>query len=168
LVLGGDGYLGWPTALHFLTKGDEVAVLDNFARRRYHAERGTDSLTPIASLDTRLQRWTEVSGRHIQDYRGDVTDWSFLEHVIKEFRPEALIHYAEQPSAPYSMIDRARVDAGVAIGRSSNSGNTIGNDCADSFFHLQFEVRRPDGSYADPYDPDTGMLWLSDARPATP
>jgi UDP-sulfoquinovose synthase len=107
LVLGGDGYLGWPTALHFSARGHEVAVVDNFARRRFHQERGSDSLTPIQSLDDRLRAWKGLTGREIASYVGDVCRADFLEGLVDEFRPETLIHFAEQASAPYSMIDRA-------------------------------------------------------------
>lgn len=106
LVLGGDGYLGWPTALHFSAQGHEVAALDNFSRRRYHLELGSDSLTPIRTLHERLKAWREVSGRSVEAYIGDIADYAFIERVIREFQPQALIHYGEQPSAPYSMIDR--------------------------------------------------------------
>jgi UDP-sulfoquinovose synthase len=106
LVLGGDGYLGWPTALRFSARGHEVSVVDSFARRRWHLERGTDSLTPIASLLDRVDAWREVSGREIVAHAGDVQDPEFLERVVGEFLPEAVVHYAEQPSAPYSMISR--------------------------------------------------------------
>ena len=106
LVLGGDGYLGWPTALHFSARGHEVAVVDNFARRRWHRERATASLTPIASLPDRIDAWREVSGRDIVAHFGDITDASFLDGVIADFLPEAVVHYAEQASGPYSMISR--------------------------------------------------------------
>ena len=62
LILGGDGYLGWPTALRFSARGHEVSVLDNFSRRRWHTEHATDSLTPILSLEQRIEVWQEVSG----------------------------------------------------------------------------------------------------------
>lgn len=107
LVLGGDGYLGWPTALRFSARGHEVGIVDNFLRRHYHVELGTDSLTPIRPLQERVRAWHEVSGRELQVFIGDITDYSFLEPVIRDFAPDAVIHYAEQPSAPYSMMDRA-------------------------------------------------------------
>ncbi len=105
LVLGGDGYLGWPTAMYFSQRDHEVAVVDNFTRRLMHAERGTDSLTPIASLHARVAAWEEVTGRKIQMYIGDIKDWFFISKVIREFQPETIVHYGEIPSAPYSMID---------------------------------------------------------------
>jgi UDP-sulfoquinovose synthase len=108
LILGGDGYLGWPTALRFSARGHEVSVLDNFSRRRWHQEQGTDSLTPIGSLDERIDAWQELSGEQIRRYVGGVEDGAFLDEVVAETRPEAVIHYGEQPSAPYSMSSRER------------------------------------------------------------
>lgn len=107
LVLGGDGYLGWPTATRFSARGHTVALVDNFLRRSYHLELGTDSLTPISSLQDRVRVWRELSGQEIGVYIGDITDNAFLEPVIEQFAPDAVIHYAEQPSAPYSMMDRS-------------------------------------------------------------
>ena len=82
LILGGDGYLGWPTAMRFSAKGHEVSVVDNFARRRWLAENGTDSLTPIASLDERLAAWHERSGNHIRSFVGAMEDAAFVDDVI--------------------------------------------------------------------------------------
>ena len=106
LILGGDGYLGWPTAMHFSRKGDEVAVVDDFTRRRHHLERGTGSLTPIATLPDRVAAWKQVSGQDIQMHVIDITDFPRLRAVISEFGPDVIVHYGEIPSAPYSMIDR--------------------------------------------------------------
>ena len=108
LILGGDGYLGWPTALRFSARGHEVAVLDNFSRRRWHRENGSSSLTPIRDLDERIDAWRETSGNEIRSFLGAVEDGNFLDEVIRELRPEAVIHYGEQPSAPYSMMSRER------------------------------------------------------------
>jgi UDP-sulfoquinovose synthase len=106
LILGGDGYLGWPTALRFSARGHEVAVVDNFSRRRWVKESGSDSLTPILDLEPRIEAWREASGKEIRSYVGAVEDGDFLDRVVAETRPEAVIHYGEQPSAPYSMISR--------------------------------------------------------------
>jgi UDP-sulfoquinovose synthase len=106
LILGGDGYLGWPTALRFSVRGHEVSVLDNFSRRRWHNEHSTDSLTPIHSLGERIDAWHELSGQEIRSFVGDVEDGEFLDRVVAETAPEAIVHYGEQPSAPYSMISR--------------------------------------------------------------
>jgi UDP-sulfoquinovose synthase len=106
LILGGDGYLGWPTAMRFSARGHEVSVVDNFARRRWHAENGTDSLTPIASLDDRLDAWHGRSDNRIRSFVGSMEDAAFVDDVIAQTSPEAIVHYAEQPSAPYSMKSR--------------------------------------------------------------
>jgi len=106
LVLGGDGYLGWPTALHLSQRGHDVAVADNFARRGYDFEMGVDSLVPMASLQRRVGCWEEVSGRRIDCFVGDLTDAEFCSQMLEGFEPEAVVHFAEQRSAPYSMIDR--------------------------------------------------------------
>ena len=103
LILGGDGYLGWPTALRFSGKGHDVAVVDNFARRRWVEEQGGDSLTPIASLSDRIEVWNDVSGKHIESYVGDISENTFIADLVREFLPDAVIHYGEQPSAPWSM-----------------------------------------------------------------
>jgi UDP-sulfoquinovose synthase len=106
LVLGGDGYLGWPTALHLSEVGHEVAVADNFARRGYDFEMGVDSLTPIEPLQTRLRAWQELTGRSIGAYIGDLCHADFTYEMISGFEPDAIVHYAEQRAAPYSMVDR--------------------------------------------------------------
>jgi UDP-sulfoquinovose synthase len=107
LVLGGDGYLGWPTALHLSRRGHDVGVVDNFCRRGYDNEMGVDSLVPIAQMQKRVRRWEEVSGLAIEAFVGDLADHRFTETLIERFHPEAVVHFAEQRSAPYSMIDRA-------------------------------------------------------------
>ena len=106
LILGGDGYLGWPTAMRFSAGGHEVSVVDNFSRRAWHEKNGTDSLTPILTLDQRIEAWKELSGNQVSSHIGAIEDPEFLERVIVETRPEAVIHYGEQPSAPYSMASR--------------------------------------------------------------
>jgi UDP-sulfoquinovose synthase len=106
LILGGDGYLGWPTAMRFSARGHDVSIVDNFSRRRWHQENSTDSLTPIRSLDERIAAWREVSGNQIRSFEGSMEDAAFLDGVIDETLPEAIIHYAEQPSAPFSMRSR--------------------------------------------------------------
>jgi UDP-sulfoquinovose synthase len=109
LILGGDGYLGWPTAMRFSGKGHDVAVVDNFARRRWHEQAGTDSLTPIASLDDRISAWHEVSGKRIESHIGDISEGTFIADTVRDFMPDTIIHYGEQPSAPWSMqsVDHA-------------------------------------------------------------
>jgi UDP-sulfoquinovose synthase len=106
LILGGDGYLGWPTAMRFSNKGHDVHVVDNGLRRAAHAEAGSDSLTPIATFADRVAAWNEVTGREIGITEGDLTEWPVVERVFKDFQPEAIVHYGEMPSAPYSMKSR--------------------------------------------------------------
>jgi UDP-sulfoquinovose synthase len=120
LILGGDGYLGWPTALRFSARGHEVSVVDNFSRRRWHTEHGTASLTPIGELDQRIAAWREVSGEQIRSYVGAVEDGDFLDEVVAETKPEGVVHYGQQASAPFSMLSRER-----AV--ETQHANVIGN-----------------------------------------
>jgi UDP-sulfoquinovose synthase len=107
LILGGDGYLGWPTAMYFSSRGHEVHAVDNYLRRRAHREAGTDSLTPLPeTLPARAQAWREVSGRDIGVTEGDLCEWNVVEQVFRDFQPEAIVHYGQIPSAPYSHISR--------------------------------------------------------------
>ncbi|MEY7971583.1 NAD-dependent epimerase/dehydratase family protein [Saccharomonospora xinjiangensis] len=106
LVLGGDGYLGWPTALHLSDCGHDVAVVDNYARRKYDEELGSQSLVPIEDLEVRVAAWKEVSGKEIPMFVGDLLDAEFVYRVVREYEPDTIIHFAEQRAAPYSMIDR--------------------------------------------------------------
>ena len=107
LILGGDGYLGWATSMYFSKRGHDVHAIDNYLRRRMHTENGTDSLTPILdSLPARAAAWKDVTGLEIGVTEGDLTDWAVVERVFQDFQPEAIVHYGEMPSAPYSMIDR--------------------------------------------------------------
>jgi UDP-sulfoquinovose synthase len=106
LVLGGDGYLGWPTALHLSALGHEITVVDNLVRREYDAEMGVDSLVPIASIHDRVKKWKEVSGHTVDVRVGNLTDAAFTYAAVSECVPDAIVHFGEQRSAPYSMIDR--------------------------------------------------------------
>jgi UDP-sulfoquinovose synthase len=128
LILGGDGYLGWPTALRFSARGHEVAVVDNFIRRRWVEGVGSDSLTPLPDLDRRIEAWAEVSGKTIRSFVGSVEDGEFLDAVVADTRPEAVIHYGQQASAPYSMASREQ-----AV--ETQYGNVIGN------LNLLFAIR---------------------------
>ncbi len=108
LILGGDGYLGWPTAMYLSRQGHSVAVLDNFAKRRWEMELNVEPLIPIRTLHDRVEFWREVTGRQIELFVGDLRNYGVVEGVLDIFRPEAIVHYGEQPSAPYSMIDHNR------------------------------------------------------------
>ena len=105
-VLGGDGYCGWATALYLSKQGHSVAIVDNFIRRQWDHELGAQTLTPIRPLADRLRVWQKLTGRNIDVFTGDVTDYDFLSSTIQVIEPEAVVHFAEQRSAPYSMIDR--------------------------------------------------------------
>jgi len=108
LILGGDGYLGWPTAMHFSSKGHPVAVLDNFVKRRLEFEEGIEPLEPIPTLHRRVAVWKELTGREIQLLVGDITNHRLVYRVLAEFQPDVIVHYAQQPSAPYSMQGRGQ------------------------------------------------------------
>src|SRR3989440_4441995 len=105
-VLGGDGYCGWATALYLSQKGHSVAIIDNFLRRLWDHELGAQTLTPIRPLTDRVRVWQDVTGKTIELFVGDVADYDFLASTFKSFEPKAVVHFAEQRSAPYSMIDR--------------------------------------------------------------
>jgi len=105
-VLGGDGFCGWATALYLSRKGHTVAIADNFARRLWDHELGAQTLTPIRPLNERLAVWQQLTGNVIESYVGDITDYDFLTSMVSTFEPDAIVHFAEQRSAPYSMIDR--------------------------------------------------------------
>jgi len=106
IVIGGDGYLGWPTALHLSARGHQVAIVDNLVRRAYDNELGAHSLTPIVPIQERIAVWKQLTGHTIELAIGDICDYSFFEPFFVQFAPEAVVHYGEQRSAPYSMIDR--------------------------------------------------------------
>lgn len=103
LILGGDGYLGWPTAMHFSARGDQVMVADNFAKRHWELEQGIEPLLAVPTLHTRVKRWKDVTGLDIQLRVGDLADHRFVFMLLETFNPQAIVHYGEQPSAPYSM-----------------------------------------------------------------
>ncbi|MBX6372350.1 MAG: NAD-dependent epimerase/dehydratase family protein [Acidothermus sp.] len=104
LVLGGDGFCGWPTALHLSAQGHDVHIVDNFARRCADVELETASLTPIAPMGLRLRAWREVSGKEIEFSRFDVAvHYHRLLTLLQEWQPDAVVHFAEQRAAPYSM-----------------------------------------------------------------
>src|SRR5213594_4190683 len=105
-VLGGGGYCGWATALYLSQRGHSVAVIDNFLRRLWDHELGAQTLTPIRPLTDRVRVWQNITGKTIELFIGDVADYEFLASAFKSFEPDAVVHFAEQRSAPYSMIDR--------------------------------------------------------------
>jgi len=104
IVLGGDGFCGWPTALHLSEHGHEVYIIDNLSRRKIDLELEVESLTPIQPMGIRLKAWNEITGKNIGFSNIDVADqYHRLLQIIKDFEPDAIIHFAEQRAAPYSM-----------------------------------------------------------------
>jgi UDP-sulfoquinovose synthase len=106
IVLGGDGYLGWPTSMRLSKAGHEVMAVDNYLRRRICREESADPLFDVPELRARAMYWQEKSGREIEVRIGDLRDWGFVTELFQSFRPDCVVHYAEQPAAPYSMLSR--------------------------------------------------------------
>jgi UDP-sulfoquinovose synthase len=104
LILGGDGFCGWPTALHLSARGAEIGIVDNLSRRDIDQELGVESLTPIAPLDARRAAWREISGQTIEHFPLTLgRDYDALLALLTDWRPDAVVHFAEQRAAPYSM-----------------------------------------------------------------
>jgi UDP-sulfoquinovose synthase len=120
VILGADGYIGWPMAMHLSRSGYKVIAIDSLARRRWDIEGGTYSLVPIAPFEKRVQRWRDLTGRSIECHRLDLCDHAALDSLIRAYKPSAVVHLAEQRSAPFSMIDREH-----AVRTQVN--NTVGN-----------------------------------------
>ena len=106
LILGGDGYLGWPTAMNLTAIGHQVAVADNYLRRNICREEDSEALFDVPNLHDRVNLWKEISGHKVDVYIGDLCEWDFISNLFIQTKPEVVIHYAEQPSAPYSMLNR--------------------------------------------------------------
>jgi len=106
LVIGGDGYCGWATALYLSNRGYDVAILDSLVRRHWDNTLCVDTLTPIAPIQQRIKRWKDLTGKSIDLFVGDITDYAFLSGAMHQFEPQAVVHFGEQRSAPFSMIDR--------------------------------------------------------------
>jgi len=104
IILGGDGFCGWPTALHLSAIGHDIAIVDNLSRRNIDNELECESLTPIKPMGTRLQTWKEVANKEIQFCNFNVArNYVPLVNLLREFKPDAVVHFAEQRAAPYSM-----------------------------------------------------------------
>ena len=127
LVLGGDGYLGWPTAMYFSNKGYEVTVVDNYLRRRVCTEIDVSLLYPVPNLLQRAKIWYEITGKEIKVVIGDLTEPELMRSLFNggiEYSwainnsytgaPDTVVHYAEQPSAPYSLMNYKTADLTLA------------------------------------------------------
>jgi len=128
MVIGGDGYCGWATALHFSNRGHEVAIIDSLIRRHWDNQLDLETLTPIAPLIKRVDVWRSLTRKNIDTYIGDICDNDFLLKSLRAFQPDAIVHFGEQRSAPFSMLSRER-----AVETQSN--NVIGN------LNLLFAIR---------------------------
>ncbi|MBV8194476.1 MAG: NAD-dependent epimerase/dehydratase family protein [Candidatus Dormibacteraeota bacterium] len=106
IVLGADGFLGWPTSLHLSAHGYRVVAVDNLVRRRWDRECGTGSLVPISTMPERVRTWARHAGAHIDWRRLDICDHRALAGLIAELQPDVVVHFGEQRSAPFSMVDR--------------------------------------------------------------
>lgn len=104
-IAGIDGYLGWPLAQYLAVRGHEVAGADGFFRRQWVEEMGSWSATPICSMQERIRAFRDRFGRELRFWEGDLREYGLVEHIFREFRPDAIVHLGECPSAPYSMID---------------------------------------------------------------
>jgi UDP-sulfoquinovose synthase len=108
LVLGGDGFCGWPTSLYLSDRGHDITIIDNLSRRKIDIDLEVESLTPIRPISERLRAWKEVSGKEINFISLDLaTEYDRLAAVLRDLRPEAIVHFAEQRAAPYSMRSTA-------------------------------------------------------------
>jgi UDP-sulfoquinovose synthase len=106
LILGIDGYIGWSLAMHLAKRGHIVSGIDNFARRANVQNLGSQSAIPILDMEERLSAFKRIHGKNISFFEGDLLDYNFLADVVKQTHPDCIVHLAEQPSAPFSMIDR--------------------------------------------------------------
>jgi UDP-sulfoquinovose synthase len=118
LILGGDGYLGWPTAMAFRRAGHDVLVVDNYLRRKIAADTASEALMPNPRLPERSEIYRQLTGHYIAFVEGDCCNFSFISDVVQNFAPDTIVHYAEQPSAPYSMM-------GYEEARSTLSNNIL-------------------------------------------
>jgi len=185
IVLGGDGFCGWPTSLRLSSEGYDVVIVDNLSRRKIDVELGCESLTPIKPLEQRLRRWEELTGRHI-DYRAlnIADDYEALEQLIQEVRPKAIVHFAEQRAAPYSMksprhkrytVDNningthnvlcAIVESGldvhlVHLGTMGVYGyGTAGMSIPEGYLTVKVDIDGDDREIEIPYPPHPGSIY---------
>lgn len=104
LVLGGDGFCGWPTSLHLADQGHEVIIVDNLSRRNIDTELGCASLTPIATPQVRVDTWNKMTGKEVRFINIDLAaDYDLFLQLLKQEQPDSIVHFAEQRAAPYSM-----------------------------------------------------------------
>ncbi|HEX8232789.1 MAG TPA: NAD-dependent epimerase/dehydratase family protein [Caulobacteraceae bacterium] len=181
LVLGGDGFCGWPTSLHLSARGHEVAIADNFSRRRIDLELQAESLTPIAPLAERLTAWREAAGRSIAAHELTVgRDYDRLLELIAGFRPDAIVHFAEQRAAPYSMKSarhkrytvsnnlNATHDVCAAIVESGLDVHLVHLGTMGVYGYGAAGMKIPEGYLSVAVDTATGLLRQEILYPANP
>ena len=139
LILGSDGYLGWPTTMHFANLGHEVFAVDNLSKRKIESEYGIEPINTVKFFQDRVKIWNKNQKNRINYLVTDLLNYKTLCEILSDFRPETIIHYAEQPSAPYSMADREK-----AVYTQYN--NVIGN------LNLLFAIKK--------YCPDSHLVKL--------
>jgi len=185
IVLGGDGFCGWPTSLRLSREGYDVIIVDNLSRRKIDVELGCQSLTPIQPIETRLRVWQELTGRQIEYHNLDVAnDYQELEQLIVRTEPKAIVHFAEQRAAPYSMksprhkrytVDNnintthnvlcAIVESGldvhlVHLGTMGVYGyGTAGMAVPEGYLPVKVEVDGVDHQLEIPYPPNPGSIY---------
>src|SRR5882672_2739433 len=138
IVLGADGYLGWPTSLHLSARGHDVIAADNLIRRRWDVLCGTESLVPIASMKRRVERWKALTGREIKWEKLDLTSLADTTALVTQYQPDAIVHFAEQRSAPYSMISAQHaVETQV-----NNVVGTLNIDIEEGFIDIEHNGRK--------------------------
>jgi UDP-sulfoquinovose synthase len=139
LILGADGYLGWPTTMHFANIGHEVFAVDNLSKRKIENEYGIEPINEVKLFQERVKIWNKNQKNQINYQIADLLNYKVLYQILSEFKPDTIIHYAEQPSAPYSMADREK-----AVFTQYN--NVIGN------LNLLFAMKK--------YCPDSHLVKL--------
>ena len=166
LILGIDGYIGWALALHQLSLGNEVCGIDNFSRRKNVEEMKSWSAIPILSMNERIKYLKEKYGDKITFFEGDLLDSQFINDIMKKSQPDSIVHLAEQPSAPYSMIDQnhtiythqnnvmgtlnllfaiknyAPKAHLVKLGTMGEYGYEAGLDITEGFFEIEFRGKK--------------------------
>jgi UDP-sulfoquinovose synthase len=133
LILGGDGYLGWPTAMHLSAKGHDVVIADNYLRRTMAQSIDSEVLFPVPNMHQRAAKWKEKSGRDIEVHVVDLADPQQCDAIFAATTPEVVVHYAEQPSAPYSMLNNqaSHLTLHNNLGVTLNTILGVRNHCPD-------------------------------------
>ena len=135
IIFGGDGFCGWPTALHLSELGHSIVIVDNLSRRKIDIELQVESLTPIAPIDRRIETWKEVSGKDIKFLNFDIAqDYEILLRTIKEEKPDAVVHFAEQRAAPYSM--KSSMHKIYTVNNNLNATNNLCCSIVESGFDI--------------------------------